>query len=61
MLPADSPLYMLPHVVLTPHIAGALGTEQARLGEFAVDEIERFLRNEPMRGLITEKRFPLLA
>ena len=61
VLPRESPFYELPNVVLTPHIAGALGTEQARLGDFAVGDIERFLRDEPMRGLITEERFPLLA
>jgi phosphoglycerate dehydrogenase-like enzyme len=58
---ADSPLYTLPNVVLTPHIAGALGTEQARLGAFAVAEIERSLAHETLRGLITRERFPLMA
>ncbi|WP_309128892.1 hydroxyacid dehydrogenase [Microbacterium sp.] len=41
-LPADSPLYDLPNVVITPHIAGALGNEVARLGELAVAETARF-------------------
>ena len=40
-LPPDSPLFELPNVQLTPHIAGALGNEVARLGELAVSEIER--------------------
>jgi phosphoglycerate dehydrogenase-like enzyme len=40
-LPPSSPFYDLPNVLLTPHIAGALGTERARLGEAAVAEIER--------------------
>jgi phosphoglycerate dehydrogenase-like enzyme len=38
---ADSPLWDLPNVLLTPHAAGAMGTELARLGECAVDEIAR--------------------
>ena len=37
-LPADSPLFILPNVVLTPHIAGALGTEVRRLGDSAIEE-----------------------
>lgn len=41
-LPADSPLYGLPNVVITPHIAGALGNEVVRLGELAVAEVARF-------------------
>ncbi|WP_018239754.1 hydroxyacid dehydrogenase [Ensifer sp. BR816] len=42
-----SPLYDLPNVFLTPHIAGAVGLERMRLGEMAVDEIERFLEGRP--------------
>ena len=38
--PGD-PLYSLPNVLLTPHIAGAMGTELQRLGDAAVTEIER--------------------
>jgi phosphoglycerate dehydrogenase-like enzyme len=40
-LPAGSPLYALPNVFLTPHIAGSLGNELARLGGIVVDELER--------------------
>lgn len=39
-LPAGSPLYDLPNVFLTPHIAGSLGNELARLGRTVVDELE---------------------
>ncbi|MGN7978345.1 hydroxyacid dehydrogenase [Microbacterium sp. 22195] len=45
-LPADSPLYGLPNVVITPHIAGALGNEIVRLGELAVDEVARFAASD---------------
>ncbi|MEU6225956.1 hydroxyacid dehydrogenase [Streptomyces sp. NPDC047042] len=38
-LPANSPLYNLPNVFLTPHIAGSLGNELARLGGTVVDEL----------------------
>jgi phosphoglycerate dehydrogenase-like enzyme len=47
-LPADSPLYDLSNVVLTPHIAGSLGNEIARMGDLAVDEVRRFLAGEPL-------------
>ena len=40
-LPADSVLFDLPNVFLTPHIAGSQGNELARLGTSAVDEVER--------------------
>jgi phosphoglycerate dehydrogenase-like enzyme len=48
-LPPDSPLYDLPNVVLTPHIAGSLGTEISRMGDLAVAEVRRFLAGEPLR------------
>jgi phosphoglycerate dehydrogenase-like enzyme len=48
-LPADSPLWNLPNVVLTPHIAGALGNEVSRLGDQAMAELRRFLDGRPLR------------
>ncbi len=47
VLPADSPLYTLPNVFLTPHIAGSLGAETWRMTDLALDEIERYVRGEP--------------
>jgi phosphoglycerate dehydrogenase-like enzyme len=46
--PPDSPLYDLPNVLLTPHIAGALGGERRRFGRLVVEEIDRFLRGAPL-------------
>ncbi|KRA46180.1 hydroxyacid dehydrogenase [Devosia sp. Root635] len=43
-----SPLYSLPNVFLTPHVAGAVGTERLRLGQMAIEEIERFVAGVPM-------------
>ncbi|AKU15634.1 2-hydroxyacid dehydrogenase [Luteipulveratus mongoliensis] len=48
VLAADSPLYDLPNVLLTPHVAGSLGTELARLGDSAVVEVERLAHGLPM-------------
>lgn len=41
-LPPDSPLLDLPNVMITPHLAGAIGNEIARLGALAVGEVERY-------------------
>lgn len=46
-LPPTSPLYKLPNVFLTPHIAGSLGNELARLGAIVVDELERLAAGLP--------------
>lgn len=44
----DSPLWTLPNVFLTPHLAGALGTEVSMLGDAAWGEVRRWLRGEPL-------------
>ncbi|MGW0331052.1 hydroxyacid dehydrogenase [Streptomyces sp. NPDC003011] len=46
-LPAGSPLYRLPNVFLTPHIAGSLGNELERLGRIVVEELERLAAGAP--------------
>lgn len=47
-LPVDSPLYDLPNVQLTPHIAGSVGTEVYRMGSLVVAELARYLSGEPL-------------
>nr|WP_257002002.1 hydroxyacid dehydrogenase [Streptomyces sp. WZ.A104] len=47
VLPPDSPLYDLPNVLLTPHIAGSQGGELHRLADAAVDELERYAHGLP--------------
>ncbi|MFG2834268.1 hydroxyacid dehydrogenase [Streptomyces zaomyceticus] len=47
VLPAASPLYSLPNVLLTPHIAGSLGGELHRITSSALDEVERYCAGEP--------------
>ncbi|WP_407286922.1 hydroxyacid dehydrogenase [Streptomyces sp. BP-8] len=43
----ESPLYDLPNVLLTPHIAGSLGGELHRLADRALDEVARFAAGLP--------------
>jgi len=52
-LPAGSPLYECDNVMLTPHIAGAIGNERLRLGRLVADEIGRYLNGEPLRHSVT--------
>jgi phosphoglycerate dehydrogenase-like enzyme len=53
VLPADSPLYTLSNVVLTPHMAGALGVELRRIGTHAIDELARYAAGQPFRTPVT--------
>ena len=57
----DSPLYALPNLVLTPHIAGAQGAECYRLGRCMVDELRRFLRGEPLLHGLTRDSYARMA
>ncbi|MEV7692269.1 hydroxyacid dehydrogenase [Microbacterium sp. NPDC089189] len=47
VLPAGHPLYGLPNVFLTPHLAGSTGNELRRLGRAAVAEVERYAAGSP--------------
>nr|WP_308376929.1 hydroxyacid dehydrogenase [Streptomyces sp. ISL-99] len=60
-LPPGHVLLGLPNVLVTPHIAGAMGTEVRLLGEFAVAEAERFLRGEPLLGEVRAEDLPRIA
>jgi phosphoglycerate dehydrogenase-like enzyme len=61
VLPEDSPLYDMPNVLLTPHIAGSLGSEAERLSDYIVEEVERFATGAPMKHLVTREQLPRLA
>lgn len=61
LLPAESPLYELPNVFLTPHIAGAQGVETRRLMECMLDEIDRHVRGEPLHHAITRADLERIA
>ncbi|WP_374222709.1 NAD(P)-dependent oxidoreductase [Streptomyces spinoverrucosus] len=47
VLARSSPLYDLPNVLLTPHIAGSLGNELHRMTHAALDELDRYARGLP--------------
>jgi phosphoglycerate dehydrogenase-like enzyme len=59
--PPDSPLFRLPNVLLTPHIAGAIGAERSRLGRLAADEVERFIAGKPLRHAVEPAHLERLA
>jgi phosphoglycerate dehydrogenase-like enzyme len=46
-LPHDDPMWGLPNVTLTPHIAGSQGAELLRLGRAAVDEVRALVEQRP--------------
>lgn len=60
-VPPEDPLWTLPNAFLTPHIAGAVGTELPRLGHGAVDELERLVHGYDLQYEITAASFARLA
>jgi phosphoglycerate dehydrogenase-like enzyme len=49
----DSPLYTLPNILLTPHIAGSVGSECRRMGRYMVEELQRYVAGKPLQWLVT--------
>lgn len=58
---AGSPLYTMPNIILTPHIAGSLGKECNRMGRYMVDELERYLKGEELDWEISKEKASILA
>jgi phosphoglycerate dehydrogenase-like enzyme len=54
-------LYTLPNVMLTPHIAGSLGSERRRLGQAMVAELRRFVSGKPLQYGITREQVRRMA
>lgn len=50
---ADSPLYSLPNVIVTPHVAGTMNNECWRMGRMMVDELRRWLAGEPLQHRVS--------
>ncbi|MDD5350556.1 MAG: NAD(P)-dependent oxidoreductase [Chthoniobacteraceae bacterium] len=57
----DSPLYTLPNVFMTPHIAGSRDNECWRMAQYMVDEASRLLAGEPLRYAITPEKLKRMA
>lgn len=58
---ADSPLWTLPNVILTPHIAGSRDRECRRLGRVMIEEFDRWSRGEALQWGISEAKAVILA
>jgi len=59
--PVDSTLYMLPNVILTPHIAGSVGRECQRMGQYMVDELRCYLEGQPLKYSLSQQQVEKMA
>jgi phosphoglycerate dehydrogenase-like enzyme len=51
-LPADSPLWMMSNVIVSPHICGDVEGWEAEVVAVFVDNLRRFVAGEPLRNLV---------
>jgi phosphoglycerate dehydrogenase-like enzyme len=51
-LPADSPLWTLPNVLLTPHSAALSARENERIVELFCENLRRYLDGRPLRNVV---------
>jgi glyoxylate/hydroxypyruvate reductase A len=55
-LPVDSPLWDLDNVLVCPHSASTLATENATLVDLFLDNLDRFSAGQPLRNLFRAER-----
>jgi len=58
---AGHEFYTLPNVFLTGHIAGAMGDEPHRMGEYMLEELDRYLRGERLQYEVTGEMLATMA
>jgi phosphoglycerate dehydrogenase-like enzyme len=51
-LPEDSPLWVLPNVIISPHDAALVPAEPERVMELFLDNLRRHLEGEPLRNRV---------
>jgi len=57
----DSPLRTLPNVILTPHEAGVVAENMARLGTFVATEIEAYINNQPLHFEVKKEQLTTIG
>lgn len=56
-----SPLYDLPNVYMTSHIAGSANDEVRRMADYMLDDLRRFINDEPMMYAVNQAELKLRA
>jgi phosphoglycerate dehydrogenase-like enzyme len=56
--PADSPLWDMPNVIISPHSASTVTQENARITDIFCDNLQRYMTGRPLRNVLdTEKLY----
>jgi phosphoglycerate dehydrogenase-like enzyme len=51
-LPADSPLWRLPNVIIAPHLSGNTDQYSRRFTDLFLENLARFRAGEPLRNVV---------
>ena len=57
----NSPMRLLKNIIVTPHIAGALGTEVTHMADFCIDQYEEYQKTGKCSAMITLEELPRLS
>ncbi len=55
-LPAESPLWRMPNVIITPHTAGATPRYWQRATALFCENLARYLQDKPLRNVVSRER-----
>jgi len=55
-LPVDNPLWAMPNVIVTPHLAGMSSAYDAQVVQLFLDNLARLRRGEPLHNLVDLSR-----
>lgn len=55
-LPADNPLWQMPNVILTPHIAGFSPHYNRRANTLFIENLIRFIKKDPLLNLVNQEK-----
>lgn len=56
-----SPMYELENIILTPHIAGSMGTEVLRMADLMIEEFLLWVEGQPLRYAVTRELMARIA
>jgi phosphoglycerate dehydrogenase-like enzyme len=59
--PDDSPLFEMPNVILSGHIAGSMNDELVRMADYCIEEYVAFLNNRPLRFAVSKAMLETMA
>ncbi len=61
VFPYVSPLFWCPNVIITPHIAGSLGNETARMADYMIEQLVNYKTGQPVKYEVTQEMLKTMA